>query len=110
MQVPYQPQSSATASSDVQNATAVPGEMRIGSAPYHRYPREVNRTAKSDDETYGNKLIYSPYLAPSHLMVEQRSRSGASQPTYMHNVARTKYEMISRAEKPNEHYRLNLFV
>ena len=110
MQVPYQPQSSATALSDIQIATAVPGEMRIGNASYHRYPREVNRTQKSDDETYGNKLIFSPYLAPSHVMVEQRSKADDFQPTYVHNIARTKYEMISRAEKPNEHYRLNLFV
>ena len=110
MQVPYQTQSSVTALSDTQTTIPVSGEMRVRSALHHRYPREVNRTAKSDDETYGNKLIYSPYLAPSHLMVEQRSRSDGFQPTYMHNVARTKYEMISRAEKPNEHYRLNLFV
>ena len=110
MQVPYQTQSSVTTLSETQTTMPVSGEMRVRSALHHRYPREVNRTSKSDDETYGNKLIYSPYLAPSHLMVEQRSRSGAFQPTYMHNVARTKYEMISRAEKPNEHYRLNLFV
>ena len=87
----------------------VSGETRVGSALHHRYPRS-KPNAKSDDETYGNKLIYSPYLAPSHLMVEQRSRSDDFQPTYMHNIARTKYEMISRAEKPNEHYRLNLFI
>ena len=110
MQVPNQTQSSETALSDTQTTIPVSGEMRVGNALHYRYPREVNRTAKSDDETYGNKLIYSPYLAPSHLMVEHRSRSDDFQPTYMHNVARTKYEMISRAEKPNEHYRLNLFI
>jgi len=110
MQVPYQTPSSATALSDTQITTPVPGEMRIGNARYHRYPREINRIAKSDDETYGNKLIFSPYLAPSHLMVEHRSQADGFQAIYMHNVARTKYEMISRVEKPNEHHRVNLFI
>ena len=92
-----------------------PGQDKIGdvnqsSEAHDKKNGSINETKKSDGETYGNKLIYSPYLAPSHLIIEQKQAISAEGLTYMHNVAKTKYHMISRAEKPSDHTKVNLLL
>ena len=74
------------------------------------YALIINETKKSDGETYGNRLIYSPYLAPSHLIIEQKQSISEEGLTYMHNIAKTKYHMISRVAKPTDHNKINLLV
>lgn len=110
MQVPYQTDISLKSNLE-QNAPGVtPVRAYTHTAAPYRYPNSINETKKSDGETYGNKLIYSPYLAPSHLIIEQKQAISAEGLTYMHNVAKTKYHMISKAEKPSEHTKVNLLL
>ena len=69
------------------------------------------KTHKSENENYGNRRIYSPYLSPSSGVVENIAEmSNAIDPIYMHNVARTKYFGISKQAKPAEHLKVNLFA
>lgn len=77
----------------------------------HRaYPERVSETKRANNESYGHKLIYSPYLAPSHLIIEQQiDRNGVS-PIYMQNIARTKYAMISQVHKPQDNKSLNVII
>ena len=71
-------------------------------------PKLIN---KSENENYGNRRIYSPYLSPSSGVVENIAEmSNSIDPIYMHNVARTKYFGISKPAKPAEHLKINLFA
>ena len=71
---------------------------------------EVNKTDKIFGENYGFKRVYSPYLSPSHIVVEQMSISQNLAPIYVHNMARTKYFNISRPAIPSDHNKLNLYA
>ena len=74
------------------------------------YYERVSETKRANNESYGHKLIYSPYLAPSHLIIEQKiDRNGVS-PIYMQNIARTKYAMISQIHKPQDNKSLNVVI
>ena len=69
------------------------------------------KTHKSENENYGNRRVYSPYLSPSSGVVENIAEmSNSIDPIYMHNVARTKYFGISKPAKPAEHLKINLFA
>ena len=77
---------------------------------YQAYPERVSEAKKANNQTYGQKVIYSPYLAPSHLIIEQKiDRNGVS-PIYMQNIARTKYAMISQVHKPQDNKSLNVVI
>ena len=66
---------------------------------------------KSQNESYSNSRIYSPYLSPSSAFVLDRYvRQMAAGPTYVQNEALTKYFNISKTAKPSDHLRLNLFA
>ena len=110
MQVMYQVQEDASKpiglgplSSSAPTAAHVP-------TVYQAYPERVSETKKANNQTYDHKLIYSPYLAPSHLIIEQQiDRNGVS-PIYMQNIARTKYAMISQVHKPQDNKSLNVVI
>ena len=104
----------------VQEDTSKPISLGSLSAPaptaaqvptvYQAYPERVSETKRANNESYGHKLIYSPYLAPSHLIIEQKiDRNGVS-PIYMQNIARTKYAMISQVYKPQDNKSLNVAI
>ena len=110
MQVMYQVQEDAskpiglgTLSAPAPSVTQVPTVNQA-------YPERVSETKRANNESYGHKLIYSPYLAPSHLIIEQKiDRNGVS-PIYMQNIARTKYAMISQVYKPQGNKSLNVVI
>ena len=56
---------------------------------------EVGKVDKAFGENYNLKRVYSPYLSPSHVVVEQMTISQNLAPVYMHNAARTKFFNIS---------------
>ena len=69
------------------------------------------KSHKTQNENYGNKRIFSPYLSPSSVKVMELSQTqNMIDPVYMHNVARTKYFNISQPAKPADHFKLNLFA
>jgi hypothetical protein len=71
---------------------------------------EVGKLDKTMGENYNFKRVYSPYLSPSHVAVEQMSMSQTLAPIYVHNIARTKYFNISRPTSPSEHNKINLYA
>jgi len=110
MQVPYQMDTSLRSNTEQNAPGLTPVRAFTNIAAPYRYPNSINETKKSDGETYGNRLIYSPYLAPSHLIIEQKQSISEVGLTYMHNIAKTKYHMISRVAKPTDHTKINLLV
>ena len=69
------------------------------------------KTHKVENETYGNRRIYSPYLSPSSGVVETMAEMRNDiDPIYMHNIARTKYFGISKPAKPADHVKINVFA
>ena len=69
------------------------------------------KTHKAENETYGNRRIYSPYLSPSSGVVEAMvDMKNDIDPIYMHNIARTKYFGISKPAKPADHLKINLLA
>ena len=69
------------------------------------------KSQKTQNENYGNKRVFSPYLSPSSVKVMDLSETqNMIDPIYMHNIARTKYFNISQPAKPADHLKLNLFA
>ena len=69
------------------------------------------KTHKVENETYGNRRIYSPYLSPSSGVVENLAEMrNHIDPIYMHNIARTKYFGISKPANPADHLKVNLLA
>ena len=66
---------------------------------------------KNENENYGHSRVYSPYLAPSNAFVNYiQENIKFSQPKYVHNVQLTKYYNISKAVKPQDHHKVNIFA
>ena len=69
------------------------------------------KTFKSENENYGFKKIYGPYLAPSAVVIKERAdQEQGTNILFMHNIARTKYFNISQPAKPIDHYKINLLA
>ena len=69
------------------------------------------KSHKTQNENYGNKRIFSPYLSPSSVKVMDLSETqDMIDPIYMHNIARTKYFNVSRPTTPSEHNKINLYA
>ena len=76
-----------------------------------RSGQKSKKKKKTQNENYGNKRIFSPYLSPSSVKVMELSQTqNMIDLVYMHNVARTKYFNISQPAKPADHFKLNLFA
>lgn len=110
MQVMYQAQEDASKpSSRGPTSAPLPITAQMPTA-YQTYPQRVSETKKINNEAYGHKLIYSPYLAPSHLIVEQKIDHNNLSPIYMQNVALTRYAMISKVQHPQDNKSLNVLI
>ena len=73
--------------------------------------QQVLRSHKNENENYGHSRVYSPYLAPSNAFVQYMHENTKSvQPKYVHNVQLTKYYNISKAVKPQDHHKVNIFA
>lgn len=71
---------------------------------------EVNQTERAAGENYNLKRVYSPYLSPSHIAVEQMVLSQNIAPVFIHNTALTKYFSISKPANPADHNKTNIYA
>ena len=74
------------------------------------YASEVNQTEKISGENYNLKRVYSPYLSPSHLVVEQMTLNQSIAPVFVHNSARTKSFFVSKPAVPSDHNKINIYA
>ena len=110
MQVPNEAQNSTQQIQRIPNATEVPSQVLPNNQFEKKYPNVIANLSNVKGETYGNKLVYSPYLISSFVVAEQRSLMGQLEQTYLYQVAKSEYEMTLRAIKTSDHYNLNLMV
>ena len=109
MQVSYQDYSTVSKSRPVVLSSPTTQDLR-NTYLQPRKSSEVGKLDKLVGENYNLRQIYSPYLSPSHFIVEQRTAKYNLTPVFVHNVARTKYFNISAAAKPAEHNKVNLYA
>jgi hypothetical protein len=110
MQVPNQAQNSTQQIQRIPNATEVPSQVLPNNQFEKNYPNVIANLSNVKGETYGNKLVYSPYLISSFVVAEQRSLMGQLEQTYLYQVAKSEYEMALRVVNTSEHNSLNLMV
>jgi hypothetical protein len=97
---------------NISGATKVAQNYGINDSQLNFRTSQANfKSHKTENENYGNRRIFSPYLSPSSVVVENMSKTGSAlDPIYMHNIARTKYFNISKPDKPSEHFKVNMFA
>jgi hypothetical protein len=97
---------------NISGATKVAQNYGINDSQLNFRTSQANfKSHKIENENYGNRRIFSPYLSPSSVVVENMSKTGSAlDPIYMHNIARTKYFNISKPDKPSEHFKVNMFA
>ena len=110
MQVPYQAQNSTQEIQKTPNMVGVPSQVLPTNQFEKKYQNVISDLSDVKGETYGNKLVYSPYLISSFVVAEQRSLMGQLEQSYLYQVAKSEYEMTLRAIKTSDHYNLNLMV
>ena len=110
MQVPYQAQNSTQEIQKTPNMVGVLSQVLPTNQFEKKYPNVISDLSDVKGETYGNKLVYSPYLISSFVVAEQRSLMGQLEQTYLYQVAKSEYEMTLRAVRTSDHYSLNLMV
>ena len=110
MQVPNEAQNSTQQIQRIPNATEVPSQVLPNNQFEKKYPNVIANLSNVKGETYGNKLVYSPYLISSFVVAEQRSLMGKLEQTYLYQVAKSEYEMTLRAVRTSDHHSLNLMV
>ena len=110
MQVAYQNEN--VLENNTSSAEKVAQNFGLGQAGLNFRNSQANfKIHKAENETYGNRRIYSPYLSPSSGVVEvMADMRNDIDPIYMHNIARTKYFGISKPSKPADHLKINLFA
>ena len=110
MQVVFQNENSVEKSAS--SSSQVEQNYGFGASGLNFRSGQTNfKSHKTQNENYGNKRIFSPYLSPSSVKVMELSQTqNMIDPVYMHNVARTKYFNISQPAKPADHFKLNLFA
>ena len=110
MQVAFQNEN--VLENNTSSASKVAQNFGLGEAGLNFRNSQSNfKTHKAENETYGNRRIYSPYLSPSSGVVEvMADMRNDIDPIYMHNIARTKYFGISKPAKPMDHLKINLLA
>ena len=110
MQVVFQNENSVEKSAS--SSSQVEQNYGIGTSGLNFRSGQTNfKGHKTQNENYGNKRIFSPYLSPSSVKVMDLSETqDMISPIFMHNIARTKYFNISQPAKPADHLKLNLFA
>ena len=110
MQVVFQNENSVEKS--VSSSSQVEQNYGISTSGLNFRSGQTNfKSHKTQNENYGNKRIFSPYLSPSSVKVMDLSETrDMISPIFMHNIARTKYFNISQPAKPADHLKLNLFA
>tara|TARA_Y100001978_G_C23436569_1_gene310941 strand:- start:186 stop:518 length:333 start_codon:yes stop_codon:yes gene_type:complete len=110
MQVAFQNEN--VLENNTSSAAKVAQNFGLGEAGVNFRNSQSNfKTHKVENETYGNRRIYSPYLSPSSGVVEvMADMRNNIDPIYMHNIARTKFFGISKPAKPADHLKINLLA
>ena len=110
MQVAFQNEN--VLENNTSSASKIAQNFGLGEAGLNFRNSQSNfKTHKTENETYGNRRIYSPYLSPSSGVVEvMADMRNDIDPIYMHNIARTKYFVISKPAKPADHLKINLLA
>ena len=110
MQVAFQNEN--VLENNTSSAAKIAQNFGLGEAGLNFRNSQANfKTHKAENETYGNRRIYSPYLSPSSGVVEvMADMRNDIDPIYMHNIARTKYFGISNPAKPTSHLKVNLLA
>ena len=110
MQVAFQNEN--VLENNTSSAAKVAQNFGLGEAGVNFRNSQSNfKTHKVENETYGNRRIYSPYLSPSSGVVEvMADMRNDIDPIYMHNIARTKYFGISEPARPADHLKINLLA
>lgn len=87
----------------------VPVPSGVISSNQSVYPVQVKDKIASSVEY--SPRIFSPYLTPSAVHVENRQLAqGSVAPTYQHNIAATKYFNVSITPKPRSHPQTGLIA
>ena len=110
MQVAFQNEN--VLENNTSSAAKIAQNFGLGEAGLNFRNSQANfKTHKAENEIYGNRRIYSPYLSPSSGVVEvMADMRNDIDPIYMHNIARTKYFGISKPAKPADHLKINLLA
>ena len=110
MQVAFQNEN--VLENNTSSASKIAQNFGLGEAGLNFRNSQSNfKTHKAENETYGNRRIYSPYLSPSSGVVEvMADMRNDIYPIYMHNIARTKYFGISEPARPADHLKINLLA
>ena len=110
MQVAFQNEN--VLENNTSSAAKIAQNFGLGEAGLNFRNSQANfKTHKAENETYGNRRIYSPYLSPSSGVVEvMADMRNDIDPVYMHSIARTKYFGISKPAKPADHLKINLLA
>ena len=110
MQVAFQNEN--VLENNTSSAAKIAQNFGLGEAGLNFRNSQANfKTHKAENETYGNRRIYSPYLSPSSGVVEVLADMRDDiNPIYMHNIARTKYFGISKPAEPVDHLKINLLA
>ena len=110
MQVPYHAQNSTQEIQKSPNTVGLPSQVLPNNQYEKKYPNVITKLSDAKGETYGHKLVYSPYLISSFVVAEQRSLMGQLEQTYLYQIAKSEYERTLRAVKTSDHNSLNLMV
>ena len=110
MQVAFQNEN--VLENNTSSAAKVAQNFGLGEAGLNFRNSQSNfKTHKAENETYGNRRIYSPYLSPSSGVVEvMADMRNNIDPIYMHNISRTKFFGISKPARPADHLKINLLA
>lgn len=76
----------------------------------HEYRFSTSKVSSTNDETYGNRLVYSPYVSPSHVIAEHKAAKCRLSPLFQHNIALTKSSLISKPIIARDDKRINLLA
>ena len=110
MQITYHTNNIPAQSPKIFNAARLI-DQNVGRTTNFKVSQEALLSHKSQNETYGNSKVFSPYLSPSSVVVSDKAIfQGTLEPVYMHNIAKTKYYFVSKPAKPSDHYKVNIFA
>ena len=110
MQISYHTNNIPDQSPQIFNAARLI-DHNVGRTTNFKASQEALLSHKSQNETYGNSKVFSPYLSPSSVVVSDKAIfQGSLEPLYMHNIAKTKYYFVSKPAKPSDHYKVNILA
>ena len=110
MQVSYQNDAN-TNERIVSNSFGAAQGISKGGLQNFKAAQQSTLSHKSQNETYENTRIFSPYQSPSSVVVADKIIQKSSfSPIFIHNAAITKFYFISKPTQPKDHSKINIFA